>query len=74
MCEQPDISPSPVQGLKTSAQGLGCMGFSFGYHVSSPVTDEEALAVVERAQELGQSLLDTSDVYGPHTNEKLLCE
>jgi aryl-alcohol dehydrogenase-like predicted oxidoreductase len=61
------------QGLKASAQGFGAMGFSFGYHGTNPVSDEEALAVVARAAELAPALLlDTSDVYGPHTNEKLL--
>lgn len=48
------------------------MGFSFGYHKTNPVSDEDALAVIARAGELGQTLLDTSDVYGPHTNARLL--
>lgn len=64
--------PMGSQGLQASVQGLGCMGFSFGYHMTNPVSDDEAIAVIKRAGELGQSLLDTSDVYGPHTNEKLL--
>ena len=49
------------------------MGFSFAYHATNPVGDEDAPAVIRRAGELGQTFLDTSDVYGPHTNEKLLC-
>lgn len=45
-------------------------------HCSNPATDEEALAVVARAAELSPSFAAgrTSDIYGPHTNEKLLCE
>lgn len=52
---------------------VGAVGFSFAYHATNSVGDEDALAVIRRAEELGQSFLDTSDVYGPHTNEKLLC-
>jgi aryl-alcohol dehydrogenase-like predicted oxidoreductase len=49
------------------------VGFSFAYHATNPVGDEDAPAVIRRAAELGQTFLDTSDVYGPHTNEQLLC-
>jgi aryl-alcohol dehydrogenase-like predicted oxidoreductase len=66
------VRPLGSQGLEVSAQGLGCMGFSFAYHATNSVGDEDALAVIRRAAELGQSFLDTSDVYGPHTNEELL--
>jgi aryl-alcohol dehydrogenase-like predicted oxidoreductase len=52
---------------------FAAVGFSFAYHATNSVGDEDALAVIRRAAELGQSFLDTSDVYGPHTNEKLLC-
>ncbi len=57
------------QGLTVSAQGLGCMGMSEFYGT----TDEaEAIATIHRALELGVTLVDTADIYGPHTNEQLV--
>ncbi|WVZ84917.1 hypothetical protein U9M48_031887 [Paspalum notatum var. saurae] len=58
------------QGLEVSAQGLGCMSMSFGY--GPPKPDPDMIALIHHAVAAGVTLLDTSDVYGPHTNEILL--
>ena len=57
------------QGLAVSAEGLGCMGMSEFYGPSDEAT---AVEVIHRALDLGITLLDTADMYGPFTNERLV--
>ena len=57
------------QGLEVSAIGLGCMGMSEFYGTAD---EGDATATIHRALELGVTLLDTADMYGPFTNERLV--
>ena len=58
-----------TQGLEVGAVGLGCMGMSDFY---GPRDEAESIATIHRALDLGVTLLDTADVYGPHANEELV--
>jgi aryl-alcohol dehydrogenase-like predicted oxidoreductase len=58
-----------TQGLEVAAIGLGCMGMSEFYGTTD---EDESIATLHRALELGVTLLDTSDMYGPYTNEELV--
>jgi aryl-alcohol dehydrogenase-like predicted oxidoreductase len=57
------------QGLVVPELGLGCMGMSQSY---GPGDDQESVATIHRALELGMMFLDTADMYGPFTNERLV--
>nr|ABK21001.1 unknown [Picea sitchensis]ABK23757.1 unknown [Picea sitchensis] len=58
------------QGLEVSAQGLGCMGMSSFY--GPPKPDQEMITLIHHAVSSGITFLDTSDIYGPFTNEVLV--
>ncbi len=58
-----------TQGLSVSAMGLGCMGMTYAYGTAD---EAEAIATIHRALDLGVNFLDTAEVYGPHTNERLV--
>src|SRR6266540_3560917 len=58
-----------TEGLEVSKQGLGCMGMSAWY---GPTDEQESIATIHRALELGITFLDTADVYGQGHNEELV--
>jgi aryl-alcohol dehydrogenase-like predicted oxidoreductase len=61
-----------TQGLEVSALGFGCMGLNFGY---GTITDKkEAIKLIRKAHEMGVTLFDTAEVYGPFTNEEVVGE
>jgi aryl-alcohol dehydrogenase-like predicted oxidoreductase len=57
------------QGLRVSAIGLGCMVMSKSYW---PADEQESVATIDQALDLGVTFLDTADMYGPFTNERLV--
>ena len=58
--------------LEVSALGLGCMSMSFG--LGPPADKDESIALIRRAVDLGVTLFDTAQVYGPYANEELVGE
>ncbi|MFF4353536.1 aldo/keto reductase [Streptomyces sp. NPDC001530] len=60
------------KGPEVGLIGLGCMGMTFAYDVKTPRDDDTSIAVIRRALDLGATLIDTADVYGPYTNEELV--
>ncbi|XP_039139513.1 probable aldo-keto reductase 1 [Dioscorea cayenensis subsp. rotundata] len=59
-----------TQGLQVSKLGFGCMGLTGGYN--SPLPEEEGIAIIKHAFNQGITFFDTSDLYGPNTNEILI--
>ncbi|KAL9275289.1 Auxin-induced protein PCNT115-like protein, partial [Drosera capensis] len=59
-----------TQGLEVSVQGLGCMSMSMAY--GPPKPEDDMIKLIRHAVDSGVTFLDTSDAYGPHTNEILL--
>lgn len=59
-------------GLEVSSIGLGCMGMSYGYGTVSD--KKEMISLIHKAIEMGITLFDTAEVYGPYINEELLGE
>lgn len=59
-------------GLEVSALGLGCMGLSYGY--GPAIEKQQAIALIEKAVDLGVTFFDTAEAYGPFVNEELVGE
>lgn len=64
-----NVAKLGAAGLRVSKLGLGCMGMSEFYGASD---EKQSLSVLHRAHEIGCRFWDTSDIYGPLTNERLL--
>jgi aryl-alcohol dehydrogenase-like predicted oxidoreductase len=60
-----------ADGPAVGAVGLGCMGMTWAYGAADR-DDAQSIAVIHRALELGVTLIDTADMYGPYTNEELV--
>ncbi len=71
---QPSIPQRTLgtQGLRVSALGLGCMGFSEFYGDAPSRAAVDGVSVIHHAIDRGITLLDTADMYGPYTNEELV--
>jgi aryl-alcohol dehydrogenase-like predicted oxidoreductase len=61
-----------TSGPEVGVIGLGCMGMTFAYDQQTPRDDDTSVAVIHQALDLGMTLIDTADVYGPFTNEELV--
>ena len=61
-----------ADGPSVGAIGHGCMGMSFVYDMAAPRNDDTSIAVIRQAIDLGMTLIDTADAYGPFTNESLV--
>ena len=61
-----------TQGPRVGVIGLGCMGMTASYDMATPRDDATSVAVIHQALDLGMTLIDTADAYGPYTNEELV--
>ncbi len=61
-----------THGPEVGVIGLGCMGMTHSYDMETPRDHSTSIAVIHRALDLGMTLIDTADVYGPYTNEELV--
>ncbi|MEV6964514.1 aldo/keto reductase [Hamadaea sp. NPDC051192] len=61
-----------TQGPEVGVVGLGCMGMSHAYDDPANRDDDVSIGVIRQALDLGVTLIDTADVYGPYTNEELV--
>jgi aryl-alcohol dehydrogenase-like predicted oxidoreductase len=59
-------------GPRVGVIGLGCMGMTHAYDMSTPRDDDTSVAVIRQALDLGVTLIDTADIYGPYSNEELV--
>src|ERR1700690_2976997 len=59
-------------GPEVGVIGLGCMGMTASYDLATPRDDATSIAVIHQALDLGMTLIDTADAYGPYTNEELV--
>jgi aryl-alcohol dehydrogenase-like predicted oxidoreductase len=59
-------------GPEVGIIGLGCMGMTFSYDMETPRDEATSVGVIHQALDLGMTLIDTADAYGPHTNEELV--
>jgi len=59
-------------GPEVGVIGLGCMGMTHSYDLETPRDYQTSIAVIHQALDLGMTLIDTADVYGPYTNEELV--
>ncbi|MEU1496528.1 aldo/keto reductase [Streptomyces sp. NPDC005732] len=61
-----------THGPRIGVIGLGAMGMSFAYDMVTPRDEATSVSVIHQALDLGMTLIDTADVYGPYTNEELV--
>jgi aryl-alcohol dehydrogenase-like predicted oxidoreductase len=65
-------TPLGSNGPEVGVIGLGCMGMTFSYDMQTPRDEATSIAVIHQALDLGMTLIDTADAYGPYTNEELV--
>src|SRR5207247_5783979 len=59
-------------GPEVCVIGLGCMGMAYSYDMETPRDEATSISVIHQALDLGMTLIDTADAYGPYTNEELV--